>query len=58
LTTALFNKDILLAKILFIVAFCACPSSGLCRGVGPLDEKPDYHHCSKSGFFVHFQFDY
>jgi hypothetical protein len=31
LTTALFNEGILLAKSLFIVALCACPSSGLCR---------------------------
>jgi len=37
LTTALFNEGILLATSLFMVALCACPSSGLCRGVGPLN---------------------
>jgi len=29
----LFNKGVLLATSLFIAALCACPSSGLCRGV-------------------------
>lgn len=38
LTTALFNEGVLLAKSLFIVALCACPSSGLCRGVRHLFE--------------------
>jgi hypothetical protein len=37
LTTALFNEGVLLATSLFIVALRACPSSGLCRGVGPLE---------------------
>jgi len=37
LTTALFIEGVLLAKSLFIVALCACPSSGLRRGVGQAD---------------------